>query len=753
MSEHQRKAAGRRTSIVEGFIQTIGINMGGVYVPNFILTAFLLNIMHASNVLIGFATATQFFVGLLQPLANLIVPKLKHRRLMVSICGMASRFLFIGAIFLGMYWSGPGAEATFMVVLFIGALTMSFAASGWSTWMADIVSETARGSYFALRNSICSIAGILAVLLGGWLANHFDGSTGFAFIYLICAATALLGGILLIFQYEPPQVVSTGTSQLASYQIIFKDRNFMSFVRTVIFFNLALVIAGPFFTVHFLQELHVPLETMAVLTALAAVTGILGNFFFGKLSDILGNRFIMRMSMFAMIIPTVMMLFIPATNNLPFVAAIILFQSLVMAGWNLAAFNTSLCISPRGERALYIGVYNSLNSVSAILAPLIGGVLIDLFKNNQIPSFGLHFAPTIPVFVVSALLLLLGLLTFPMYREGSRNEDYSLRDVVLRLDFPEIIYKLFMSTFIPRISRRHKLVEDIVELRSPAAVVPLERLLRDMDPAIRLRALEGLGRTGAAEALEILLKFFPLAGVLERVEVMKSFGYFTADQRVRGILIAETASPFPTLRIRALVSLAEAARDPAVHGLVTDRLRREAGLSNDPQPSPANSPTELVEEEYLAYLDLACRARDPEAITWSLARYQRVSDTLSKTRYVYAWAQITRCQESVYRYLSSENEEDQQAILEENRSAIMEILARHPDLREAHPFLRREANEHRFDTQGYLTSIEKALRSLLTASPPAIPGIIFHFLNQGDRSRLEETFMLMSIRALIEKPD
>jgi MFS family permease len=748
--EQQRAASGRRTSIVEGFVQTIGINMGGIYLPNFILTAFLLNVMHASNLLIGFATATQFMVGLMQPIANLVVPKLKRRQMMISVTSTISRLLFCGAIFLGMYWSGPGAEATFMVVLLAGALLMSFSSSGWSTWMADIVPENSRGSYFALRNSVCAVAGILAVLLGGWLAKTFPGTAGFSIIYLICAAATTIGGVLLIVQYEPPQVAYSGKSQAASYKAIFKDRNFMAFVRTVIFFNLALVIAGPFFTVHFLQVLKVPVELMAVLTAAAAVTGILGNFFFGKLSDILGNRFIMRFSMFAMIIPTVLMLFIPATNNLPFVTGIMVFQTFVMAGWNLAAFNSSLCISPRSDRALYIGVYNSLNSVSAILAPLIGGFLIDLYKLNQFPVFGLQFDYTAPVFVVSAVLLVIGLMSFPMYREGNRNEDYSLRDVVLRLDFPEIIYKLFMSSFIPRISQRHKLVEDIVDLRSPAAVVPLERLLRDMDISIRLQALEGLGRTGAAEALEILLDFFPQAGVLERVEVMKSLRHFTADPRVQDILIAETAHPYPTLRIRALVSLADAAESPAVRQLVCSRLRHEAGL--DPHPAVGN-PGALVDEEYLAYLNLACRSGDPEAITWSLVRYSKLDTELWKGRYLYAWSQATGCQADFYRFLSADPAEDQPAIIEESRAAVMDLLARRPELREVHPFLRREAAEHRYDTQGYLESVRKAVENLLRPLPPAIPLVIFTFLDLPGRSRMEEAFMLMSLRAAADRKD
>ncbi len=216
--------------------------------------------------------------------------------------------------------------------------------------MADLVPETMRGRYFALRNSVASVAGIFAVLIGGWLLKAFRVRPVLWWSTPSPGVTALTGMVLIFFQYEPRQAERPQGSLLSNYKEILKDRNFMAFVRMVLYFNLALVVASPFFTVHFIEVLQVPIDVLALFTAAAAVTGILGNLFFGKMSDILGNRFIIRFSLLLMMIPTGLMLFIPAQNSLPFVAAVILMQSFFTAGWNLAIFNTSLSISPRGKR-------------------------------------------------------------------------------------------------------------------------------------------------------------------------------------------------------------------------------------------------------------------------------------------------------------------------------------------------------------------------------------------------------------------
>lgn len=740
-TESRKEAAGRRTSIFEGFIQTIGINMGGIYLPNFILTAFLLNIMHASNTLIGLATSVQFFVGLLQPLANIVVPKVKNRRVLVALTSGVSRLLFVGAIFYGMANSGPGAETAFMVLLLVGAFCMSFSSSAWATWMADLVPDSIRGRYFALRNSVASVAGIFAVLIGGWLLKTFPGQEGFTFVYAIAGVTAVIGTILLFYQYEPPVAEHPQGSLLSNYKEILKDKNFMAFVWMVLFFNLALVVAGPFFTVHFLEVSQVPIDLLAYFTAAAAVAGILGNLFFGKMSDILGNRFIIRFSLLMLMIPTGLMLFLPSQNALPFVAGIILMQAFFGAGWGLATFNTSLSIAPRAKRALYLGVYNSLNSVSAVIAPFFGGFLIDLYEANHFPVLGFVFPPTTIVFALSVILLLIGLLAFPFYQEANRHEDYSLRDVVFRMNFPEILYKLFMSTFMPRISSRHRLTEDIADLRSPAAVVPLERLLDDMDPAVRMSALEGLGKTGAEEAVNVLLEYHPKAGALEKIEILQAFQAYADNPKVKAILLEETASPHLTRRLRSVRSLAPVASDPEVAALALETLRSFQ--------LPAQDGTRPEEEEYLAWLELCIQAKEWDALELSLPQYLYASAS-GRRGLLFAWSVLLGFRDDYYRYLSYDQPDDQASVLDEVRASCMESLAKNKVVSEIRYTLRQEVKAHRNDATAFLLANERALFHALKPWNTSVQTLVRFFLKKTERTPAEEVFFLMAVRTLTE---
>jgi MFS family permease len=738
VTDAQKLASGRKVSIAEGFIQTIGIGMGGIYVPNFVLTAFLLEVMHASHALIGVATASQFFVGLLQPIANLFVHRTKHRRVLAAITGLAGRLLFILAIFYGMINSGPGAEVVFIIVLLLGAFSMSFSSSTWATWMADLVPENIRGRYFAARNSVSQVAGIIAVLIGGWLLKGFPGHPGFIAVYTVGIITACVGFVLVMIQYEPPAPEHAPGSVLSSYKEILKDRNFMAFVRMVMFFNLAIVVASPFFAVHFIEVLQVPIDVLAYFTAGAAVTGILGNLFFGKLSEILGNRFIIRFSLLLLMIPTGLMLFIPQDNALPWVAAVILTQTFFMAGWNLAIFNTSLSISPRNKRALYIGMYNSMNSLSAVLAPVLGGFLIDLYKTHHVPVpvVGLVFPPTVVVFALSLVLLLIGLLVFPFYQEGNRHEDYSLRDVVFRTNFPEILYKLFMSTFLPRITSRHRLTEDIADLRSPAAAIPLERLLGDLDPEVRLSALDGLGKTGSGDALKALLDYHPRAGVLEGLEVLKAFKGFAEDSRVQAVLLEEARSPYLQRRLRAIRSLEPAAKATDVSALAIAQLRSCLVPQGDP----------MDEEEYLGWVELGVQGREWAALELSLPRYGVLSPP-GRRVLLYLWSHLLGVRDEFYRYLSYDTADDRASVVDEARAAAVTALSRNRHVGEDRHALRRQAKSH--PETAFLRSHEKALFHALQPWNASVQSLIAFFLHHQETED-EEVFLLFAVQKLVE---
>ncbi len=102
-------------------------------------------------------------------------------------------------------------------------------------------------------------------------------------------------------------------------------------------------------------------------------TGLAGQALFGNLSDRRGNRAVLVLT--GILIPILPILWVFA--RVPWHVYLINTASgILWAGYNLASFNMLLELSPPEQREGGVALYQSTVSASAVLGPLLGGLLI-----------------------------------------------------------------------------------------------------------------------------------------------------------------------------------------------------------------------------------------------------------------------------------------------------------------------------------------------------------------------------------------
>ncbi|MGC8765017.1 MAG: MFS transporter [Brevinematia bacterium] len=645
-TEKKRCESARNVSIMEGFLQTIGINIGGVFLPSFISTSLLLE-LKAPLSLIGFVNSLLYLVNVLQPLSTGLTRNIKRRKPLVVFSSFLGRALFITSMFTGLVYSQT--KLVFPIIILIlcfASFSISFAGTGWSTWMADIVPEEKRGSYFGLRNSICSIAGIFAVLLAGFILKFYPGRQGYFIIYSIALFSAIVGSVALWIQYEPKKNESYDEPFFASYKNIISDRNFIKFVAMVSFFNFALLLANPFFNVYYLDYLKITPQVLSYFAALGIIIGIIGYIFFGKISEITGYKFIIKICLFFMAFPAIIVNFVTRDNFLILVSACVFLQSFFGAGWTLATFNTSLSISPMKNRSLYIAVFNSINSFFAIFASVFGGYLSDLLSGFNLFIFGRHFYPTFFIFISSAFFIILGLLLFPEYREADRKiEVSSIRDVILRPDFASVLYRIFLSSFIQNIPSRTKLAEDIGDTKASIGVIPLSKLLNDLDHEVRISAIRNIGKIPTFQAFKVLESYYRIASYLEKKEILSVFANFNFDECRRFLLKVAETTPHKTLKMEALHSLSF---------MVNSEVKKLA-LSSIVNEKDINF--------FFVYLEILARGKVLEALPIILKKYSRQRDRVIKNQILFYISILLDLKKDFYGFCSIENYDDQERLL------------------------------------------------------------------------------------------
>jgi len=241
--------------------------------------------------------------------------------------------------------------------------------------VADLVPAGIRGRYFAARNIGLAIAALIAAPLAGWLADQLGLPRGYEVSFFLAG---LIGfGATAVFARIPdhpqPRASQVATEKPEGVRSILRTHpRFAGFTAVAFLWNLALMIAGPFFAVYLVRNLGASPLQIGLLAAIFGATNIVGQRVWGRLNDRHGAAWVMRLTGF--MIPGVPILWSLAPN--PWYLLIAEgFSGFVWAGYGLASFNLLLGLTPVAQRARYTAIYQVAVFSAAFIGPLMGSAL------------------------------------------------------------------------------------------------------------------------------------------------------------------------------------------------------------------------------------------------------------------------------------------------------------------------------------------------------------------------------------------
>ncbi|NLA59367.1 MAG: MFS transporter, partial [Firmicutes bacterium] len=168
------------------------------------------------------------------------------------------------------------------------------------------------------------------------------------------------------------------------------------------------------YSVYFRENLGGDPGFWGVVTASGLIAGVLGHRYWGRLADQYGQKNIMLAGgIGAATLPFIWWL-LPRWQ---LAVAAELVGGFCWAGYNLAAFNLILEITPDEGRTTYIAIYNTMAGLASSIGPLIGGFLAD--------SIGLP-----AVIVISGILRWLGYFAFKYNVPVPSDTQLNLGDLI-----------------------------------------------------------------------------------------------------------------------------------------------------------------------------------------------------------------------------------------------------------------------------------------------------------------------------------
>jgi MFS family permease len=332
---------------------------------NIIITYLVLYILAlgATRTQIGLMSSfSSLIIALVLLPGALLVERFGHRKqLTVFFGGGLARFALLVLAFLPFFLGGRALVLAAMALSIARDASGNLAFPAWMSVTGEIVPMEGRGRFFGSRNFIMGIAGMLSIFLVGELITWVGSPYG----YQIALGLAFALGMVSTFSFgrlkDPRGKAPIPVEGSLSLKAIFKDMKvhpaFVSLSLVMAMWNFSINIAGPFFNVYMVQNLKFTASMVGITSIVSTVAGLIVQRRIGRLSDRLGSRRVMLISM--ILIPILPASWVFITK---FWQVIVLnsFGGMAWGAFNLVSFNILLSLTPESQRARYSAIFQIL---------------------------------------------------------------------------------------------------------------------------------------------------------------------------------------------------------------------------------------------------------------------------------------------------------------------------------------------------------------------------------------------------------
>jgi MFS family permease len=497
----QDVAYGLKQVIKDGLTAEVMVTMTG---GTFLMAMAVL--MNATNFQIGLLTALPVLTNIFQLLSIWLIQKYNNRRAVMVISSFIARVPLFAVGVLPFLFSSSTSVPVLIFLLSFHYLFGSIAGASWSSWMKDLVPQEKMGSYFAHRHRLMMTLNVVLSLFLALMLDYIKSDypqyqlPAYAIMFIIGGIFGMLGVYALARTPEPTSYLpKENLFKLFSKPL--KNKNFRNLLVFQSFWTFALNIATPFFAVYMMKTIGLSLSYIIGLGLLAQLSTIFSIKMWGKYADRFSNKTIIRIAAPIYVVSILAFTFtaMPETKwmTVTILAIIHIFSGASIAGINLSIDNFGLKLAPKEEAIVYISTRNILVALIAALAPMLGGLLADIFAqyhlvwdlplnigHNRITLHLINLHMWNYLFIIGGVLAFASLQLLKYVREEGEVEKQVVvgemrvafrnklkenmrRDVILDLLYFPVIYPIVLTKKVHhRIEKRVTIIKRLNSINS-----------------------------------------------------------------------------------------------------------------------------------------------------------------------------------------------------------------------------------------------------------------------------------------------
>jgi MFS family permease len=379
--------------IAKHFRRNFFVNIGDMIAWNFgdsfvsvdaILPVFV-STLTPSPVLIGMVRAL-WQAGWFLPQLFLApaVEKRKRQLPLVLILGFNERlpYLIIGLAVLWFPKLTPDTTVILFMLLYTWkSFSSGFTALPWQEMIAKVIPVSRRGRFIGSGYFIGRLVGIFGGILAGIVLNRILYPTNYAVLFFIAYIFVMVSWASLSRTKEPVTEIQTAPETARPphiermVKILREHKNFRNYLisRGVAYLG---GMAYGFVAVYVIQLYGLPDAYAAVFTTVLFASGTVGFIIWGSLGDRIGHKRVIIASTLAWIGGIALLIFMP---SLSWIYVVFTLMSIASTGGMVGDFNIAMEFGSEPDRPTYIGLSKTLTGPVVLLAPLLAGVVVELW--------------------------------------------------------------------------------------------------------------------------------------------------------------------------------------------------------------------------------------------------------------------------------------------------------------------------------------------------------------------------------------
>lgn len=413
------KEKSRDYSVKDGIFATIKDSIANNYISPFAIA------INSPDYMIGLLSSIP---GLLGPVSewrsSRFIGKYSRKEIVLKSV-LLEIFTWIPLILIALLFYKGFITSFLPIILLIFfclyVITANAGSPAWFSWIGDLVDEDKRGVWFGKRTAIFGVVSIISAIVSAFLLDFLKTKNltifGFIALFLIAIISRIISRYYLAKHYEP-KIKIEKENYFSFFQFI-KKSPYNNFGRFAIFralLNGATAIAGPFFVLYMIKDLHFNYLTMIIVQVSATFFTFVFINQWGKFSDKYGNYETLKLTIIFIIMTPVLWIISPNPIYLILIPQLI--SGIGWGGFNLAASNYIFdCVTPQ-KRGLALSYADLLHGIGIFIGGLIGTILISTLTISFMNIF-------LFVFIISGICrLAAGLMMLPKIKEVKNKRKF-----------------------------------------------------------------------------------------------------------------------------------------------------------------------------------------------------------------------------------------------------------------------------------------------------------------------------------------